>query len=112
MIKLPRLWKMLAMTILALWGLANGPDLVASKVVVNTQQSLRDAKARQDADRRATEVRRQQILADSAAKFDERQRTYGNSDVNYSWNRRYRNSASVNRYQHQQATTSSNRNSK
>ncbi|KAG7379649.1 hypothetical protein PHYPSEUDO_008332 [Phytophthora pseudosyringae] len=93
--KLPGLWNLVVMMLLALWGLANGPDLVASKVVANTQQSLRDAKTQQDADRRATEVRRQQILADSAAKFDERQRTYGNSDVNYSRNRRFRNTANL-----------------
>ncbi|EGZ12788.1 hypothetical protein PHYSODRAFT_302672 [Phytophthora sojae] len=93
--KLPRLWKILAMAVLALWGLADGPDLVSSKMVTSSQQSFREAKAKQDADRRAAEIQRQQILANTAAKFDERQRTYSNYDSTYSWNRRYRSSTNV-----------------
>ncbi|KAE8882682.1 hypothetical protein PF005_g13045 [Phytophthora fragariae] len=71
-LKLSRLWKMITMTALALWGLADGPVLVTSKMVSSSQQSFRDVKARQDADRRAAEIERQQILASTAAKFDER----------------------------------------
>ncbi|KAL3656927.1 hypothetical protein V7S43_018132 [Phytophthora oleae] len=93
--KLPRLCKIMVMAILALWGLPDGPILVSSKMLAASQQNLRDAKTQQDADRRATEVLRQKLLSDSAAKFDQQQRSFGDSDNNYSWNQRYRRSASI-----------------
>ncbi|GMF20646.1 unnamed protein product [Phytophthora lilii] len=89
------LWIMLVMAILALWGLVDGPSFVTSKLTTSSQQSLRDAKAQQDADRRAAELQRLQILTSTAAKFEERQRTNSNYDSNTSWNRRYRSSAST-----------------
>ncbi|KAK1943230.1 hypothetical protein P3T76_004626 [Phytophthora citrophthora] len=92
--KLPRLYK-IVIAILVLYGLSDGPVLVSSKMLAASQQNLRDAKTQQDADRRATEVLRQKILADSAAKFDQQQRSFGDSDNNYSWNLRYRKSTNI-----------------
>ncbi|KAF4146628.1 hypothetical protein GN958_ATG04181 [Phytophthora infestans] len=98
-----RRWMVIVMTLLALWGF----DVVISKMTSNFQQEYRDAKARQAADRHTTEVMRQRILAESAAKFEQRQREFGNYDVNYSWNQRYRNSAS--RYNNRNYQNSANR---
>ncbi|ETK94910.1 hypothetical protein F441_02192 [Phytophthora nicotianae CJ01A1] len=101
-----RLWKILVVAFLALWGF----DIVSSKMTANSQQAYRDAKARQDADRRATEVMRQRILAESAAKFDQQQQNFGNYDVNYSRNQRYRNLGSRNYNRNNQNSASRNNN--
>ncbi|KAG1689685.1 hypothetical protein DVH05_002042 [Phytophthora capsici] len=80
---------------ISLWGLSDGPVLVSSKMLAASQPNLRDAKTQQDADRRTTEVLRLKLLADSAAKFDQQQRSFGDSDNNYLWNLRYRKSSSI-----------------
>jgi hypothetical protein len=85
---------MVAITVLTLWSLADGPLLAASKLLSNSQQAFRDAKMQQDADRRATELLRQQILASTAAKFAQKERSNPRTNVNNSWNQRYRNTAS------------------
>jgi hypothetical protein len=78
------------LALLALWGLAGGPELVASKALANNKQAYREAKMRQDADRRAAEMQRQQILANTRAKFDETYRQNPRYDATSQWRRRYR----------------------